>query len=238
MKKTIAKITAVLSTAVLCALPMASNLTANAATIKYGDVNYDNKLTMSDVLIIADWSSHNMSTIDRTVADCNKDGVINAFDSKMVQRAILNGKSYISEVDRNKIGDANDDGDVDAFDQNFMIDILWDGESDGLTPAVINNSKALLARFDVDSNGVFNWADATTMMCYSIYNYYFDRNFTELVKRGDANNDGAVTSADLTTIAKYVARSSFNINKENADYNKDGKVDYADYAQIKAAFNL
>ena len=53
--------------------------------------------------------------------------------------------------------------------------------------------------------------------------------FTEVIPKnkydnGDANTYGRINICDATQIKKYTAQKKSNINKEYADFNKDGKI--------------
>jgi hypothetical protein len=50
---------------------------------------------------------------------------------------------------------------------------------------------------------------------------------------GDANDDGNVNVQDLVLITKALSNSEVSFNKNTADVNGDGKVDYLDLAEIR-----
>lgn len=242
MKKTFVKIAAAVSTALLCALPMASSLAANAAY--YGDANNDGQVNMADAVIIAQWDTtkHDLH-LNRTKADVNKDGRINWFDQKLIQRALLHGNSGAYNLDTVKgtFGDANGDGRITSRDASIMEDILWDGSASinyngstiNATQTYINNTLALRQRFDVNGDGTFDWTDATVMYCYDYYDYFFDRNYTPVYRRGDSNKDGQVNMADAVNVLQWLANKPNQISQENSDVNLDGIITEADATEIQ-----
>ena len=61
----------------------------------------------------------------------------------------------------------------------------------------------------------------------------------ELTLLGDANKDHAVTLLDYNTVARYINgdTSASMINIENADINRDGKIDSADLEEYEKYFS-
>ena len=77
-------------------------------------------------------------------------------------------------------------------------------------------------QFVVRSVGAFNGTTVTDTITVNV---------TEVptVLRGDANNDGIIDVADITTIAAYILGNTPDIfNADNADANSDGNIDVAD----------
>lgn len=234
MNNSIKKLTAALSAAILCALPMANALSANAYSTKFGDSNGDGVVNMPDAINISQWGTTYRNNIYRDNSDVNNDGVVNYFDAVLIQRALLQtmpaGQTIDQYLSENKdvYGDVNNDRRRNRRDLDEMQDILIAGEQNS---ADVQNN---MIRYDLNGDGVFDWTDATVMFCYCYHRYFFDRNFTELYLAGDANNDGAVTNDDVETIKKWCSGTSVSINKENADISRDGNVTYKDADMIKA----
>lgn len=242
MKKTFVRIAAAISTAVLCAVPTATSFAAQM-TIN-GDANNDGTVDMADAVIITQWDTTKRGLhIKRAKADVNKDGRINAFDAKLIQRALLHPNDAAYNLDKvaGTFGDADGNGKVTYDDADVMQDILWDGSGyvtlNGrrtyVTPSYINSNVNLRARFDVDGSGKFDWSDATTMWCYNHYHYFFDRNFTDIYVEGDSNKDGIVNMADAVNIIQWLAGKNNQISQENSDVNEDGIITEADATWIQ-----
>ena len=56
-----------------------------------------------------------------------------------------------------------------------------------------------------------------------------------VIKKGDVNSDGKVTSSDYVKIKNYIMGkgSLSSVSKSAADVNQDGKVTSSDYVKIK-----
>lgn len=236
MKKAFTKIAAALSAVVLSAAPMS----ASAVSTKVGDSNGDGKLNMADVVNIIQWTTKYHNDINRPNSDINNDGVINKFDSKLLQCAL--SYNYDLENLEYDFGDADGNGSVNSRDYNIMMNLLQGGSEkikvngsyQNVNTAYVNSHLNVRIRFDVNGDGTFDWGDATDMMCYNYYDYFFNRDFTEKVWLGDANMSSPlngpadVNVADVVIINRFINGDSVNINKENADVNKDGRVNRVD----------
>ena len=92
MKKSIRKIAAVLSAAVIGVLPMAGSLTADAALpndrVKnyYGDVDHNGSVNSQDYSQVYYWATHQqyLNSDQRKRADINADGVITVSDADKI----------------------------------------------------------------------------------------------------------------------------------------------------------
>ena len=65
------------------------------------------------------------------------------------------------------------------------------------------------------------------------FHLYFSKADKKMLK-GDANGDGAIDVADITTIASVILNLDIDYNPDNADANGDGSIDVADITAVAA----
>lgn len=218
MKNSMKKIAAVLSAAVLSAIPMAGSFTANAAaipddTVKYyfGDVNLDGKVTSSDAQTVLTWANNGVAGVSadkKKRADVDGDGNISVADANKIL------DYYVNEVlCHNKVyGDANGDGEVDMDDAFMVYDYVHEGSHVG----EIN-----LVAADVNGDGRLNTVDHVLISRYDL-----GRIDTLYVNWGDVNSDGVINNADAEKLNKLVAENPnvrfTSAELRRADLNLDG----------------
>ena len=231
MKNSTKKIAAVLSAAILGALPMANSFTANAAkaandVVKfyYGDVcgengkkTPDGKITAEDAQKVLIWSSKGVkdATADqKRRADVDGDGNVSGNDAQMVL------EFYVSAIlcENDILGDAEGDNTVDIGDP-VRINRYHN--------KTIGNLDIDFIRADVNKDGIVNNYDSKLVQKYLAgYTDVFN------VRYGDTNSDGEVTEADARKLARFLAEDKTakfsDIELRRADVNYDGKVNYAD----------
>lgn len=228
MKNSMKKIAAVLSAAILGALPMANSLTANAAAspaddeVKYifGDVygtsnGFDGKIDIRDAQTVLQWASNNTNlTPDlKKRADVDGNGRVEKADAMMILEYYTNETLCQNEI----LGDANGDGEIKIADV-----ICINRYNAGTLTSHID-----LIRADVNKDGKVNNFDS------KLLRKYLDENTDVFnVRYGDTNSDGVLTNADCQKIAAFIGGDSrvrfTDIEKRRADVNYDGKIDGKD----------
>ena len=232
MKKTMAKITAALSAAVLCALPMASNLSANAAFPDYenfrGNVNYDSIITNQDATCIHQyvasgygWNTMFTPEVREDInyyCDVNHDGAVNYNDATFINRvvALYPGNDSTAYTLRSMYvnyriwGDANGDEFADMKDVQAIKTYLTTHSSTCDAMVFFRNANV------IDSDNVINQNDLDYLMTYLIRGGQL----------GDADGDFKITTNDITALQKYIngTVTPNGIQKRNSDLNGDGQV--------------
>ncbi len=226
MNKNLVKVAAV-AAAAICALPMASTFSANAATkqVRYhvkqvsygrlGDVN-GGGLTLMDALDIRKYCNGTLasnSTFNKKVADVDNDGYITENDADCIQTYLTNPKT----------GDANDDGVINLADSVAVTQFLYND-----VKYSINN----LLKADVNYDGIINTVDANLIRnkCLGIIDLFN-------VRWGDLNNDGIVNIQDSVLVTKKYGQTWDNktISDDEfrrCDVNGDGKININDHDSI------
>lgn len=223
MKNTIKKTAAVLSAAILGALPMANLLTANAALpndkVKYvyGDINFDGKIDNLDASLT--YSPSSLSAAQKKRADVNGDGKITSADRNIILAHVSNvsaGLKVYGDADGNGVVDAKDTAKISAY--NNAGNSCKDGS--------IN-----LIEADVNADGVVNSCD------YHIILRYLSGTIKTLyINWGDVDSSESITMQDIFRLDNYVENNkSENLSdaeKRRADINIDGKIDEKDVTAL------
>lgn len=227
MNKNLVKVAAV-AAAAICALPMASASTANAAKkqVRYhvkqvsygrlGDVN-GGGLTLMDALDIRRYCNGTLASsaaFNANVADVDNDGDITENDADCIQAYIANPKT----------GDVNEDGVINLADSVAVTQFLYND-----VKYSINN----LLKADVNYDGIINTVDANLIRnkCLGIIDLFN-------VRWGDLNNDGIVTVQDSVLVTKKYGQTWDNktISDDEfrrCDVNGDGKININDQLSIQ-----
>lgn len=227
MKNSTKKIAAVLSAAILGALPMANSFSANAAESNnefvkfvYGDVcgengnkNPDGKITIEDAQTVLIWAEEGVRGVSANLkkrADVNGDGNISKSDAKKIQAF------YVEETlcENRVLGDATGNGDIDISDA-VLIARYAAGED-----VEIN-----LLCADVNRDGKVSESDNKVLQRY-LARFY--SNFD--IRWGDVDGNGTVAIADKVKLNRFLAgtASLSAAQRRRADVNFDGKVNRAD----------
>lgn len=207
MNKTFLKVAAV-AAAALCALPMASALSANAKTGvlqrsngRFGDVN-GGGITGMDALNIQQYvnpSSANPANFNKLVADVNNDNHISYEDSIVIMRWLANPH----------YGDANDDGNVNAKDvrairnnngvKNLIAaDMNFDGVVNGVDANIIDNHiKGVYSGYSVSYGNVDNIEQ------YFGEEWYSKTISADLFRKCDVNCDLVIDEDDEDSIQRH-----------------------------------
>jgi len=228
MNKTMKKIAAAITTAVMAAIPMAGSLTANASTLpndtlyyEFGDVNGDHCVTVEDAQTVSQWvfyGKSNQGPALRRRADVNGDGHITQADADKILAFAIETNTAGNDV----LGDVNGDGEVD-FDDAFMLEQYVSKHK--------HAGKVDLIRADVNCDGVINKCDHAL-----IGRYLLGQLDTLYIRWGDVNGDTVVTALDSWKLGQYInMNSSVTITDaqlRRADINNDGNVDTKDLTYV------
>ncbi|WP_297958604.1 dockerin type I domain-containing protein [uncultured Ruminococcus sp.] len=228
MKKAMKKITAILATAAIAAIPMAGSLTANAAPAGYddpkfffGDLDHNKQISAWDATLIlraAQNNGANLSSADKIRADVDADGVITQADAQLTL------EYYVTNVvaQNDLYGDADNDGDVDMNDAYTVYDYVHGELGSGLGADNIN-----LIAADVNGDGVINTFDHVLISRYDL-----GRINSLYVNWGDVTDDGSVDIADQMVLFRFLAEDrTAHINdagRRRADLNLNGNIDSQD----------
>lgn len=226
MRKSIKKITAVVSAAILGALPIAGSFTANAASLPddkvkfiFGDINNDGKITNTDAKlvaqIVAEKTSRGFSQEQIRRADVNGDGFVTSADTTM----IITFASRFASNPKKVYGDADNSGKVTLYDAAYVEEYVKYGSHRG--------SINLMAA-DVNADGVVNSFDFELINAFRVSN----KLSTLLINWGDVNSDGRITIDDYRKIKNLAAENTSvqftSAELRRADINLDGYVDNTD----------
>jgi|GEM_PF-3278854 len=224
MKKIMKKVTATISAAIMCAVPMINGVTANAAkphstdyldgrnyyrevwvertyrsnfhsTYLVGDANLDNKITLADALCISQHIQNKNKPICYYAADVDGNGSIDSYDVYLVQA-----------WDAGQIGNFADLQDYYKKLKNYNPSGTYRVYSnDGY-----NTFSAVLIG-DINNDGKVKLNDALMLsQClnnnkgYRLF-YNDEENLTRVRRAGDINNDGRVNTQDVDLICSIDA---------------------------------
>ena len=225
MKMNFKKIAASVSAALLCSIPMVSNLSASAVTMNdtvsyyFGDVTgpndrSDGEVTVEDAQQVLVWATRGetLDPVDVERADVNGDGRVSAADAQLILIYYTETKVSHKKI----LGDVNSDGKFTSADlvhlNRYIAGTLSDID---------------LIRADVNRDGVINTHDRKLLAKYLAgYRDVFD------VRYGDVDSDGYVGVFDSRKLGRFVsgdvtARFS-DAEMRRADVNYDGNVDTKD----------
>ena len=184
-----------------------------------GDVNNDGKVNYKDVKALELNTVGLGGNIDRKAADIDDDGNITITDTLKVRKLANEYESKFQSIR----GDSNGDGIVDERDftniKNFINNV---NSSDDF---VMKNS-------DINGDGEINEEDLNRLR--DIVDG-FNVNYSSTTNLGDIDGDGSISIKDAMFLKNYINRignaaKDFFIN--NADVNKDGKLDISDITAI------
>lgn len=227
MKKTFAKIAA-LAAAAVCALPMASSLSASAAafndhiaaTYLFGDVNHDGVVDACDSSRVLNYLGSNNATTpcDKKLGDVNNNGYLDYQDAQLILNVYAKRSSNIDLT-----GDANNDGQINMSDAV----LIYQNVANSTTYKIKNMIYA-----DVNRDNKINAVDARLIQRYCAHIIsHFNYNF------GDVNNDGSLIVNDAVLVTKYYGQewNTKTISKDlfiRCDANGDGKINTLDQTAI------
>lgn len=228
MNKTITKIAAAVSTALLCALPMATSLSANAASFNshiaadylFGDVNHDGVVDARDASRVLNYLGSNTANTpcDTKLGDVNNNGILDDSDASIIL-------SVYAKRGANKdlTGDANNNGVIDITDAVLI-------QQNIANPSKYKIKNMIYA--DVNRDNKITIADSNLIQRYLIHCFdNFNYNF------GDVNNDGELVVNDAVLVTRYYGQewNSRTISKDlfiRCDANGDGKINSKDQTAI------
>ncbi|MBQ6251822.1 dockerin type I repeat-containing protein [Ruminococcus sp.] len=217
MKKMIAKLTATLSAAVMCALPMANAVTSNAAT--------NNRVMTFRVYTSVDASDIPLYefNLDRYLTGNNTNTTVSRKCKALVSGSFYHstpqtGRSFLS-IESEMLSYYKGPVSSETFDCTAV-------------DAALEN---FIANQDIDLFGVNNWKKDRVTRTYDmdcrVSEYY--------VLVGDANKDKKVDLSDGIYIRQHLANpDKYNkINKKAADVDGDGRVTAYDATLISKFVN-
>lgn len=240
MKKTIVRIAAALSAAVMCAVPAVSNFSANAAVSQFidikdlilppritpfnpfiaadylfGDVNHDHVVDGRDASCVLSYPN---VSLDMKLSDINNNRRIDRTDADLIL-------SYYTKTSANVdlTGDANNDGSVDMADSILL-------QQHTQNPDVYRIKNMIYA--DVNRDTLVNVVDANLVQRYNLGCFS-----SFMINFGDVNDDGVLSDTDYNYISSYYGQT-WNKKTISAakfircDANGDGTIDSLDYATI------
>ena len=135
-----------------------------------------------------------------------------------------------------------------AYDEEFSIRLYrvtqgtTGNEAYNLTqPLQLQAGETKTLQFDFDHDLIDGWQ-------YFVWTYYYSEGTTVKAKgtpvytlifpseldvlRGDVNNDGVVTPADISALIDYLVGGAEGISETNADVNEDGSITPADISAL------
>lgn len=118
-------------------------------------------------------------------------------------------------------GDVNNDGQVNSADLTLLKQYVTDN-------SVSVDSK----NADVNGDGKITTTDVSQL------NLILNPPKPSTNIRGDVNNDGQVNEADEKALAEYLAEIRQDIDKNNADFSRNGTVDGTDLIQLAKMLKL
>lgn len=230
MKKTFAKIAA-LAAAAVCALPMASSLSASAAafndhiaaTYLFGDVNHDGVVDACDASRVLNYLGANNATTpcDTKLGDVNNNGYLDNDDAQKILSVYSKRGGNVDLT-----GDANNNGSIDMSDAVLIYQNIANP-----TKYKIKN----MVYADVNRDTKINAVDARLIQRYCAriitnFNYNF----------GDVNNDGELIVNDAVLVPRYYGQewNTRTISKSlfiRCDANADGVINSSDQTAISNA---
>ena len=185
-----------------------------------GDANGDGKVNYRDVQAI-DLAQINLGgKIDRIAADIDDDGDITGVD---VSKAKKLANEYENRFQTIR-GDSNGDGTVDERDYTNVK---------GFINNINSSDDFVMKNSDINGDGQVDEEDLKRLR--DIIDG-FRVNYNSTTNLGDIDGDGFLSISDAVYLRNYINRSG-NTNKEffinNADINKDGKIDMSDVTAIQ-----
>ena len=93
--------------------------------------------------------------------------------------------------------------------------------------------EGLKITYDASNVTVNNVEGTATIALAEVQDMYFSNEAGNPFKRGDVNNDGEITIADVTTLINYLLSGDASIvNVDAANCNEDGEVSIADVTAL------
>ncbi len=229
MKKTFAKIAAIVSAAVLCAVPMNANAAFNknlAQNTHLGDVNNDGVIDAIDASTVLSWVAKNGRNCNNYVDMARVTGeyAITREDGEVILQVYAQRGAR-----KNLVGDANNDGKIDISDAVHI-------QLGAKFPEKYTINNRIYA--DVNRDNIVNEIDSNLLQRYLIKCFNtFEINF------GDVNGDNILRVDDAVLVTKFYGKEWNALCRENfrsmskdqfirADADGDGQITQKDQKVI------
>ena len=184
-----------------------------------GDANGDGRVNYRDVQYAKNYALGYESNINFKAADINNNGTINMMD---VQGIVDLAEEREAKIQKLK-GDSNNDGVVDERDYTNVKNYIEN----------INSSEDFIRKnSDINGDGEIDEEDLKRLR--DIVDG-FRVNYSSTTNLGDIDGDGSISIKDAVFLKNYINRignSSKDFFINNADVNKDGKLDISDITAI------
>lgn len=209
--------TALIGTISVSAATADSTATVNTTFYELGDVNSDGKVDVMDRMHLARRlvGMKGYEAINVEASDVNRDGEINFSDVAMLEKMVL------GSIPKYLVGDVNLDGKITTDDARLVKDYL-----DGRNNTYLDSVQKYYA--DINKDDKVTFADVSQI----VQKAKAQRPIRDI---GDINYDGRVNETDAKLVQKYLL-GRIKLNESRllyADYNGDGKVDFADAIDIE-----
>lgn len=209
--------TALIGTISVGAATADSTATVNTTFYELGDVNSDGKVDVMDRMYLARHlvGMKGYEAINVEASDMNRDGEINFSDVAILEKMVL------GSIPKYLVGDVNLDGKITTDDARLVKDYL-----DGRNNTYLDSVQKYYA--DINKDDKVTFADVSQI----VQKAKAQRPIRDI---GDINYDGRVNETDAKLVQKYLlGRIKLNESRlQYADYNGDGKVDFADAIDIE-----
>ena len=211
--------------------------TSNALTLtmfRYGDLNFDNSITISDLIQIANYIAGNITITDPITADLNLDGKVDTADQTILANFIagnihklpvLGLPPVVNAISPQKVvaGGPTLSLTIDGgnFPSNSVVQINGSNR-----PTSFVSSNRLIATIPTTDLAILGFLDVSVFSPHAGVN----SNGLPLTifRYGDLNFDNVINISDLNVMANSISGSFTLPDTAPADLNLDGKVDTAD----------
>ena len=213
-----------------------SGITSNSAPLtvfRYGDINFDNTITITDLAVLANYVGGTATLLDASPADLNLDGFIDATDIDILANFLAGNihtlpaslPPVINSLSPAKIVAGGVSLNLTVSGKYFPHDaqVQINGSSRPTTFVNTFQLTATLTSSDVSASGFPN----ITVLSPSTGAVSNASRLT-VFRYGDINFDNTITITDLVVLANYVGGTATLLDPSPADLNLDGFIDATD----------
>ncbi|CAN0308005.1 unnamed protein product [Ectocarpus sp. 12 AP-2014] len=147
----------------------------------------------------------------------------------------LLGKQFVAQITTSRVNKAkrlswqDGSGEIDLDELRTVMTSL------GYSPTN-KQLEDMMAKVDLDGNGLINFAEFVTMMRKCKVDTDFDRQIREAFKFFDQDGSGAIDTKELGNIMRQLGAkltdSEINLLVQEADVDGDGQVDINEFLKI------